>query len=147
MTEEQKERKRRLDREYYQKNKERRKEYMAQYHTENKDKNRPKRREYLKQRRTLLKEEAKQKLGGKCVICGTKENLEFDHIDPATKKYTVSNVSCSLEEWWNEVEKCRLLCKEHHKVLSDAEMAAKQEYWLSVSYEERQKLIQKHLDA
>ena len=147
MNETPQERKRRLDREYYHKNKERRKDYMAQYYQENKQRDRTQRREYLKQRRALLKEEAKQKLGGKCEICGTTENLEFDHIDPKHKKYTVANISCSLSEWWEEVAKCRLLCKEHHKMLSDAEMSAKHDYWLSLPYEERKKLIQKQLDA
>lgn len=147
MTETPEERKRRLDREYYQKNKERRKEYMAQYNKENKDKLRPQRREYLNQRRALLKEEAKQKLGGKCEICGTTENLEFDHIDPATKKHTIGNLNCSMESWWNEVDKCRLLCKEHHKMVSDAEMSAKQDYWLSLPYETRKKLIDAKLQT
>jgi hypothetical protein len=31
-------------------------------------------------------------LGGKCARCGSAESLEFDHIDPSTKKFTISSV-------------------------------------------------------
>ena len=54
-------------------------------------------------------------LGGECVLCGSKENLEFDHIDPTTKKLDVGkllNYSKAVAE--AELSKCQLLCKTHH---------------------------------
>lgn len=33
-------------------------------------------------------------LGGVCVKCGTTENLQFDHIDPATKLFNIWRAFC-----------------------------------------------------
>lgn len=146
MTEEQKEAKRISDREYYYKNKEKCNSRHSKYYEKNKEKLKEQNTKNNNKRRNQLKEQAKEKLGGKCVWCGETENLEFDHIDPAQKKLTIGKIDCSLELWWKEVEKCRLLCKCCHKKHSDAEMMAKHLYWLNISFEDRQKLIQKQLD-
>lgn len=56
-----------------------------------------------------------QTLGGKCVVCGTTENLELDHIDPKTKSFGISQMwSVRLERFQKELGKCQLLCKKHH---------------------------------
>lgn len=55
-------------------------------------------------------------LGGECVMCGSVERLEIDHIDPSTKSF-------SLAKGWGkpwavileELAKCQLLCYECHK--------------------------------
>lgn len=49
--------------------------------------------------------------------CGVAEDLEFDHIDPATKLCEVSTLlyTRNLAEFWAEVKKCQLLCVDHHK--------------------------------
>lgn len=146
MTEEQKEAKRLADREYYSKNKEKCNERHSHYYKNNKEKLKEQNTKNNNQRRQRLREQAKEKLGGKCVWCGEIENLEFDHIDPAQKVLTIGKIDRSLDLWWKEVEKCRLLCKPCHKKHSDAEMAAKHLYWLNLSFDERQKLIQKQLD-
>jgi hypothetical protein len=146
MTEEQKEAKRLADREYYHKNKEKCNERNLRYYENHKERIKENGAKNNKKRRQNLREQAKQKLGGKCVWCETTENLEFDHIDPAQKSLTIGKLDCSLDLWWKEVEKCRLLCKTCHKKHSDAEMAAKHLYWTNLSFEERQKLIQQQLD-
>ena len=48
--------------------------------------------------------------------CGATEKLDFDHIIPADKSYTIgSNITCfSLEELILEVDKCQLLCRPCH---------------------------------
>lgn len=54
-------------------------------------------------------------LGGVCVVCGTTERLELDHIDPATKRFSFGQAYKQREEiFWEEVDKCQLLCKTHH---------------------------------
>jgi hypothetical protein len=65
-----------------------------------------------KERRQYLREY----LGGKCVRCGATERLDFDHIIPANKSYTIgSNITCfSIEELILEVDKCQLLCRPCH---------------------------------
>jgi 5-methylcytosine-specific restriction endonuclease McrA len=55
-------------------------------------------------------------LGGCCAACGSTEGLEFDHIDPATKKFDIGDGIWQKAEitFWLEVEKCQLLCRPHH---------------------------------
>lgn len=55
-------------------------------------------------------------LGGKCVECGTINRLEFDHIDPSTKEFSITrkwNRKWSILE--PELKKCQLLCYDCHK--------------------------------
>lgn len=54
-------------------------------------------------------------LGGVCVECGATEELEIDHIDPATKTMSISKMwSVSKARYEAELELCQLLCKPHH---------------------------------
>jgi 5-methylcytosine-specific restriction endonuclease McrA len=54
-------------------------------------------------------------LGGQCVACGTEDDLQFDHVDPSIKAFTVSE---NLHRRWGDVvvelTKCQLLCKPCH---------------------------------
>lgn len=61
--------------------------------------------------------EAKSLLGGQCVICGIIEDLEFDHIDPSTKLFTISTGATEVSEqrFRQEIAKCQLLCRPHHE--------------------------------
>ena len=66
-----------------------------------------------------LRKERKQhlveRLGGKCVECGTTHLLEFDHIDPLTKSFTIaSKMTSNIEVLYDEVDKCQLLCRYCH---------------------------------
>lgn len=55
------------------------------------------------------------KLGGKCVVCGTTENLEIDHIIKATKSFQITQKwSVPMEIYDAELAKCQLLCHKHH---------------------------------
>ena len=53
-------------------------------------------------------------LGGECVRCGATEGLEFDHIDPSTKKFTISGLSRAWDDLVAEAAKCQLLCEPCH---------------------------------
>lgn len=75
--------------------------------------------EYMKKRWEKRRRTAVEKLGGKCVHCGSVENLEFDHVDPSTKKFTIGiGSSFSEVRFWAEVDKCQLLCGDCHKLKS-----------------------------
>lgn len=71
---------------------------------------------YMKARRKQRRERLIELAGGKCIRCGTKHNLEFDHRDPTQKLFELSG--CALDKPLNvimrELAKCDLLCKDHH---------------------------------
>ena len=52
-------------------------------------------------------------LGGRCVVCGSVEELEFDHIDPNQKAYDIGK-NMSLDSIKDELDKCQLLCNTCH---------------------------------
>src|SRR6185369_5074998 len=61
-------------------------------------------------------------LGGKCVVCGTTEDLEIDHIDKKTKSFQITQKwSVRLETYKRELDKCQLLCHVHHVEKSNQE--------------------------
>lgn len=58
-------------------------------------------------------------LGDRCYICGSTENLEFDHRDPNTKCFEISDACASQysytdEQMIEELAKCQLLCHKCH---------------------------------
>lgn len=55
-------------------------------------------------------------LGGKCVACGSVENLEFDHIDPSKKTMNPTSLWSRKEEViLAEIANMQLLCHDCHK--------------------------------
>ena len=80
-------------------------------------KNLEQKREYHNNRHKKVMKLIIQHLGGKCVNCGSVENLQIDHIDRTTKLFNVSTgvQNYSMEKVWTEVRKCQLLCKICHR--------------------------------
>ena len=73
-------------------------------------------RNYMRERWARRRASAIQQLGGCCARCGVTDNLEFDHIDPSTKSFTIAKGSSASEvKFQAELEKCQLLCVECHK--------------------------------
>jgi hypothetical protein len=69
-------------------------------------------REYNKAYRRERRARLIEMLGGKCVRCGSTEGLQFDHIDPSTKRFAVgSSMSKAWDELVEEALKCQLLCR------------------------------------
>lgn len=80
-------------------------------------------------RSTLRLRIARVYLGGCCAVCKSVDSLEFDHVDPETKEFDISTGAWRATEvaFWREVEKCQLLCRDHHtlKTRNDAVLGAK----------------------
>lgn len=81
-----------------------------------------------------------QELGGKCVDCGSTEELEFDHIVASTKEFGIAKEwSKNREDFEKELEKCQLLCKECHSKKSREKgdygrLARHGTYWMYRKY-------------
>lgn len=70
---------------------------------------------YMKERYRLRREEAIKRLGGKCSKCSSRDELEFHHINPEEKSFTIAKGSSFSEErWQDEISKCVLLCRTCH---------------------------------
>ena len=99
------------NRKYREENKEQIGERNRKWREENKEQIREHKREQNKKRRAHCREY----LGGKCVVCGTTHNLQFDHIKREGKKYEIST---KLTNKWDnlkeELDKCQLLCVPCH---------------------------------
>ena len=83
---------------------------------------------YKKDGRNLIYE---FKLSNPCTSCGESNPivLEFDHIDPKTKRNDLSTMAThgySIESLEKEIEKCIILCANCHR-----EKTAKQQNWHS----------------
>ena len=62
-------------------------------------------------------------LGGKCNHCGVTEKLEFDHVDPTTKVFTISTrlANRSKAALATEIVKCQLLCFDCHRLKDEVD--------------------------
>ncbi len=68
--------------------------------------------------RRRTKEKLVEYKGGECIKCGYKKCiavLEFHHLDPKEKDFTIGGKSWSLEKLKKEVDKCILVCSNCHK--------------------------------
>ncbi len=74
----------------------------------------------VKKRRKKLREQARIYKGGKCIICGYNKYLgalDFNHLDPAKKKFGISmqGLTKSWKEIMKELDKCVLICANCHR--------------------------------
>jgi len=73
-------------------------------------------REYFNNRRKERRQKFIDLLGGKCVRCGSTENLQFDHTNPKKKLNRIPNLIDAPEDVLAaEVDKCVLLCDKCHR--------------------------------
>ncbi|MGI8669633.1 MAG: hypothetical protein ACR2J3_07260 [Aridibacter sp.] len=73
-----------------------------------------------KQRRRKIKRKAVEYKGGKCQKCGYNKcvgAMDFHHINPDEKDFTISGNSGKWEKIKKELDKCDLLCKNCHAEL------------------------------
>ena len=63
----------------------------------------------------------------RCALCGESDIrvLEFDHLDPLAKEFTISQavrLNRSWDEVLREIKKCRILCANCHKKHTASQM-------------------------
>lgn len=74
-------------------------------------------------RREKFKKKAVELLGGKCIKCGLVHHIyaiyDFHHRDPTTKAagFSIATIK-SWDIYWEEVQKCDLLCVICHRVIT-----------------------------
>lgn len=80
-------------------------------------------RVYVTKRYHKLRAEWIDKLGGQCVNCGNREDLNFDHIVAEDKEYDIAKILSSHSKKKVELEmtKCQILCKPCHITKSVSE--------------------------
>lgn len=72
-------------------------------------------REYQRRRYHERRTDAIQILGGKCIFCGSTEELEIDHIVADTKIYEFTYITkLSYANFLKHLQDCWLLCHECH---------------------------------
>jgi hypothetical protein len=92
---------------------------------------------YMINRYNKKKEKIFDMLGGCCAKCGSKDNLEIDHIDPSEKSFSVSKMWSIREDLFiDEIGKCQLLCHKHHleKTLNDNGFNSRENHGTYVCY-------------
>lgn len=73
-------------------------------------------RDYFNSRRQARRQRFIEMLGGKCESCEATENLQFDHLDPREKSFSISKrIDAPEDVLLAEVGKCRLLCPSCHR--------------------------------
>ena len=70
---------------------------------------------YRKRRAVIL-----EQLGGKCVHCSSRTDLEIDHRNPKHKEINVSRrlAGLAVSKLTKELKKCQLLCRPCHELKS-----------------------------
>lgn len=74
-------------------------------------------KKYLRERYASQRGAFVDFLGGCCSVCGSTESLEIDHINWREKSFSVGALwpRKKLPAVYEELKKCQLLCKAHHK--------------------------------
>ena len=101
------------------------KEHRQTYHVEHYRKYGDQYRARAKARRTLVRRELQARLieymrDKSCIRCGEADIrvLEFDHIDPTTKRLSIARALTYGKPWEyisEEMQKCQILCANCHK--------------------------------
>lgn len=83
-------------------------------------------RVYMAKRFRGRREAAIVSLGGKCAICGSTDNLQFDHRDPNDKTFDIAKIWLhSKKKLMQELTKCQILCKSCHEDKSISDLGHK----------------------
>lgn len=101
---------------YYFKNKEQVVSYQKKYRKANRERINKRNKKFKNDRKI----EAIKRLGGICNKCKKEYEpcvFDFHHVNRKEKEFLISKIlSFSEERFWNEVDKCILLCANCHRI-------------------------------
>jgi len=83
--------------------------------------------------------------GCECCKCGSRENLEFDHINPSLKTSKQSFLSVGKGDLLSQIDNIQVLCHNCHKKKSTAQKNAAWKLFTSLSLENQEKLLSEFL--
>ena len=74
-------------------------------------------KQYMAKRYHRRRAEAIEQLGGRCAVCGTATDLNFDHVVASEKGFNIGTRLAGIAETklQEELAKCQLLCEPCHK--------------------------------
>lgn len=73
-------------------------------------------RQYMRERARNFRKNLLKEFGGKCIQCGSKKDLHFDHINKKKKRKRVSDLhSVNDKDVKREKKNLQLLCRNCHK--------------------------------
>ena len=98
-----------------------------------------------KEKRELRRQFILEQLGDTCSICGSKDDIEFDHINPALKTSRQSILSKGIVSIKEELPNMQPLCHSCHKRRSVAQKKAAWEVFCRLTKEEQDGIIEKYL--
>ena len=99
-----------------------------------------------KEKREKRRELIYHSLGNVCKECGSKSNLEIDHINPGLKQSRVSPLSQGFSKTISELDNLQLLCKSCHTKRTHYQKNAAWNLFKSLPLEEQNKLIQEQIE-
>src|SRR5690348_17336462 len=77
-----------------------------------------------KRRQREIKQKCVDLKGGECIVCGYNKYLaalDFHHLDPSQKSFSVTGYTTSWEKIIVELDKCILLCSNCHRAVHSGE--------------------------
>ena len=113
-----------------------------QYYHENREHFLIKQKEKRAERRAFILEQ----LGDTCCMCGSKDNIEFDHINPALKTSRQSVLSKGIVSIRKELPNLQPLCHPCHIKRSKAQKKAAWELLCRLTKKEQDGIIEKYLE-
>ena len=119
-------------------------DYQRKYRAQEEHKSRQKR--YKETYDSRLKTYIAEQLGSSCCQCGSKENLELDHINP--KLYhdrRRRGFNTSMKVFDETKDNLQILCYDCHKKRSQAQQKAAWHLFINLPLDEQERLILQYI--
>jgi hypothetical protein len=126
-------------------------EYLKEYQSQPEHPSRQK--QYKLDFMARKKEYLREHIGDSCEVCGTKENLELDHINPLlgghhkARGHRGCNTSLRHIDHQLSHNNLRWLCKEHHTEHSNLQRMAAWRHFINLPLAEQEALMLQYKDT